>query len=65
MAALTYGAWSRRELGLSPGLPPSLTLSTVLSALVECPGSGALLGWGAEPECSNKVPIFFYPYLFS
>jgi hypothetical protein len=44
MFSLTYGAWSQREPGLSPGLPPSLTFSTevsFLSTLVACPDSGA------------------------
>jgi hypothetical protein len=54
-------AWSWRGPGLSPRLPPSLTLSTevsFLSALGACPGSGTLLG-GELPECSNKVLAFF------
>jgi hypothetical protein len=59
--ALTYGAWSWRGPGLSPGLPSSLTLSTevsFLSALVARPESGA--SWCGElPEHSDKVLVFF------
>jgi hypothetical protein len=61
MVALTCGVWSWREPGLSPRLPSFLTLSievSFLSALVACPGSGALLG-GELPECSDKVLVFF------
>jgi hypothetical protein len=66
MVALTYGAWSQRGLGLSPGLHPSLPLSmevSFLSALVFCPGSGTLLG-GELPECSNKVLVVFFFYSY-
>jgi hypothetical protein len=61
MIALTYGAWSQRGLGLSPRLPPSLTLSVEVSfpsTLVACPGSGSLLG-GELPEHNDEVLVFF------